>query len=229
MMRKINTKILWLIVAICFVIAVGLIVGVTYTTGVWTNVLIVLLAICFIVMTIAVQMASTQTFRYRAKPPKYITKTYTCSLETLEERLKKEGYQPRKVPYGTSYLKIAPPLALKAVIVEDSEAYFRFSEESSGSEEAPNPRLKKCSRFIGTEIFLHPNEEALKKLPDFCIQGENIYYSSYKTDENGNLVCPNFIEPTPNFKEALDVLLENLGLKEEKKDEQVQKDSNQMD
>ncbi len=64
-MRNIKTKYLWISVVISFLIAGGLIFAVTQTEGVWTNVVIVLIAVVFIYTTIAIHIAATKSFRYK--------------------------------------------------------------------------------------------------------------------------------------------------------------------
>lgn len=101
-MRNIKARYIWISVAISFLIAVGLIIGVTFTDGVWTNVVIVLIAIVFIYMTLAIQIASTKTFRYKAKKINYPTIEYPFVAEDIDASLKKKGYKPRVTPYGIS-------------------------------------------------------------------------------------------------------------------------------
>ena len=73
MFNKIKTKYLWISIAICFLAAIGLIIGVTQLEAPWTTVVIVLLAIIFIYMTVAIQIASTRSFRYKPKKVNYQT------------------------------------------------------------------------------------------------------------------------------------------------------------
>ena len=94
-MRNIKAKYIWISVAISFLLGVGLLVGVTFTQGAWTNVCIVLIAIVFIYMTLAIQMASVKTFRYRPKAKKYPQMRYTMLQEDIDEILKKKGYKQR--------------------------------------------------------------------------------------------------------------------------------------
>ena len=56
-MRNIKARYIWISVAVSFLIAVGLIIGVTYTKGAMTTFVIVVLAMVFIYMTIAIQIA----------------------------------------------------------------------------------------------------------------------------------------------------------------------------
>ena len=49
-MYKVNIKILWITIAVSFLIGVGLVFGVTFTEGIWTKIVIVLLAINFIII-----------------------------------------------------------------------------------------------------------------------------------------------------------------------------------
>lgn len=207
-MRKIKVRYLWISVAISFLIAVGLILGVTQTKGAWTQVFIVLIAIVFIYMTIAIQIASTKSFRYKPKPMHYSTKTYQYTTKDMDENLKKKGYKPRVTPYGMSYLKIDGTNAYKIVLVRNSEKYFNPEEESKDAS-SPNKSLEKCKKFIGFEIFYDYDEDALKKLPDFNLQGDKVYYSGLYVEED-KFICPNYLEPTEEFKELYDQMVKDL-------------------
>ncbi|MCI9653479.1 MAG: hypothetical protein HFG91_03900 [Acholeplasmatales bacterium] len=208
-MRNIKAKYIWISVAISFLLGVGLLVGVTFTQGAWTNVCIVLIAIVFIYMTLAIQMASVKTFRYRPKAKKYPQMRYTMLQEDIDEILKKKGYKQRVEAYGCSYLKVQQPNAYKIVLVRNCEKYFHPIEEQSGT--SANKSLEKCQKFIGFEIFYDYNEEALRKLPDFNLQGEKIYYSGLYI-ENEQVICPNYIEPSNTFIELYTKIKSDLGL-----------------
>ncbi|MDE7162115.1 MAG: hypothetical protein K2N65_05080 [Anaeroplasmataceae bacterium] len=210
-MRNIKTRYIWISVAISFLIAVGLIIGVTFTKGAWTTVCIVLIAIVFIYMTLAIQFASTRTFRYKPKPKHYPTITYTSSVEDLDEALKNKGYKPRVAPYGMSYLKVNGINAYKVVLIRSCEKYFNQEQEQENS--SPNKALKNCKKFIGFEIFYEYDEDTLRKLPDFNLQGNNIYYSGFYK-EDGKYICPNYIEPSEEFSELYATIKSDLMLKD---------------
>lgn len=211
-MRNIKTRYIWISIAISFLIAVGLIIGVTFTSGVWTTVCIVLIAIVFIYMTLAIQFASVRTFKYKPKPKHYPTITYTSSHADLDEALKKEGYKPRAAPYGMSYLKVTGTNAYKVVVIRSCEKYFNQEQETENS--TPNKALKNCKKFIGCEIFLDYDEDTLRKLPDFNLAGNNIYYCGlYK--EVDKFICPNYIEPSEKFQELYDQIKKDLAFEEE--------------
>lgn len=210
-MRNIKARYLWISVGISFFVAVGLIIGVTYTSGVWTKVCIGLIAAVFIYMTIAIQLASVKSFRYKAKPKKYPTIKYNSSKEDFDLLLKKNGYKPRVAPYGMSYLKIDGESAYKVVLIRNYEKYFNPDPEQENT--APNKSLEKCKKFIGCELFYEYDEETLKKLPDFNFAGDKIYYFSlYK--ENDQYICPNYIEPTPDFESLYQQIRQDLTLEE---------------
>nr|MDE6660930.1 hypothetical protein [Anaeroplasmataceae bacterium] len=175
-MRNIKARYLWISVGVSFLMAVGLILGVTQTTGVWTKVFIVLIAIVFIYMTIAIQIASVKSFRYKPKPKNYPTISYEYPTLDMDENLKKKGYKPRVTPYGISYLKVEGTNAYKIVLVRNCEKYFN-QEDNQENTASPNKSLEKCKKFIGFEIFYDYDEDTLRKLPDFNLQGNNVYYS----------------------------------------------------
>ena len=210
-MRNIKARYIWISVAISFLIAVGLIIGVTFTDGVWTNVVIVLIAIVFIYMTLAIQIASTKTFRYKAKKINYPTIEYPFVAEDIDASLKKKGYKPRVTPYGISYLKVSDTNAYKIVVIRNQEKYFNPEEQSENT--TTEKSLEKCKSFIGFELFFDYDEETLRKLPDFSLQGENIYYTGFYFSED-KLVCPHYREPDETFKELYENMKKDLNISE---------------
>ena len=212
-MNKMKLKYLWISVAISFVIGGGLIFLVTQTEGVWTNIVITLIAIDFIFMTIAIQIASTRTFKFKPKPTNYPIQEYEFNKENIDNKLKKLGYKQRNTDYGYSYLKVVGDVAYKIVLVRNNKKYF--SQEEQEPQPTTNKDLQKCKKFVGVELFFDYDDDTLRKLPDFCLQGQNVYYAGLYYDLNTNtLVCPNYIEPNEIFKELLANIHTDLNLKE---------------
>ena len=209
MFSKIKTKHLWISVLICFLLAVALIIGVTFLQEPWTTVVIVILAIVFIYMTVAIQVASTRSFKYKPKKQNYITKEFTLKSDDIAKTIKNNGYKARTVSYGVSYIKIDKANAYKIVIINDKEKYFEPVEEENNTK--PEKGLDKCKRFIGFEIFVDYDEEALSKLVEFNIQGNNIYYGGFYIKDN-KLICPNFIEPNEYFNDLYNTILTDLDI-----------------
>ncbi len=209
-MKNIKPRYLWISVGISFIVAIGLILGVTQTSGNMTKVFIVLIAIVFIYMTIAVQVASMKTFRYKPKI-KYPTITYKCLECDMDKRLKELGYEPRVTSYGISYLKIDSTNAYKIVLVRNCQKYFNNEDDNKST--SSNCSLEKCKKFIGFEIFYDYDDDTLRKLPDFNLQGDKVYYSGlYKIDDN--IICPYYIEPTEEFNELYNVIKSDLGFED---------------
>ena len=146
--------------------------------------------------------------RNRYVDPDYLDGFYTIYWD-IDEILKKKGYKQRVEAYGCSYLKVQQPNAYKIVLVRNCEKYFHPVEEQSST--SANKSLEKCQKFIGFEIFYDYNEEALRKLPDFNLQGEKIYYSGLYI-ENEQVICPNYIEPSNTFIELYTKIKSDLGL-----------------
>lgn len=208
MFNKIKTKYLWISIAICFLAAIGLIIGVTQLEAPWTTVVIVLLAIIFIYMTVAIQIASTRSFRYKPKKVNYQTKEFDIPNADIESAIKSKGYKKRTVPYGLSFIKVVGVNAYKIVLIKDFEKYFEPTDESNLPAEKA---LEKCKRFIGFEVFVDYDEEVLSKLVDFNIQGDNLYYGGFYLNEN-KLICPNYVEPNEYFNDLYNTIITDLGI-----------------
>lgn len=209
-MRNIKARYIWISVGISFLLGAGLIVGVTFTEGIWTKVCIVLIAVVFIYMTLAIQMASVKTFRYKPKPKHYPQIEYTLPEGDLDELLKKKGYKQRVEPYGCTYLKVQIPNAYKVVFIRNSEKYFNPEKEQTNT--SGNKSLEKCEKFIGFEIFYDYDEETLRKLPDFNLQGDKVYYSGLYVEDK-KLICPNYLEPSTEFLNLYEQIKKDLNLK----------------
>lgn len=208
MISKIKTRYLWISIAVCFLTAIGLIIGVTHLKAPWTTVVIVILAIIFIYMTIAIQVVSTRTFRYKPKKVNYETKEFVLANTDIEQVIKSKGYKKREVPYGLSFIKVIGVNAYKIVLIKNKVEYFKPNDESNLPTEKS---LEKCKRFIGFEIFLDYDEEVLSKLVDFNIQGDNLYYGGFYLQDN-KLNCPNYIEPNEYFNDLYNTILTDLGI-----------------
>lgn len=209
MMRKLSKKALWIILAIAFVLAIFLVFLCTIAEGAWLYVILVFLAIDFIFLTIGVQAASFQTFKYNPKKRKFNTIDYNGDYYNLRALLKKNSYKERKTDYGFSFIKVYNEFALKCVLVDDYDNYFNQAsnqEESSSG----NSELDKCSKFVGIEIFKEIDEANIDKLPDFSLQGKNIYYTALLNQEDNLLKCLNYVEPNEEFKEGYNKIFIDL-------------------
>ena len=206
MIKNIKTRTLWIIVGILFLLAIGLIVACAYIDESLNKLVIVLLTIDFIVLTILVQYTSLRTFKYKPKLINYPQKNYISDIE-IEEILQKK-YKKRSRIYGDSYLKIENKVAYKVSLITDIKAYFEPEEEI---DEKPNKELEKCTKFVGLEIFVDVTEEAMSKIVEFSIQGENVYYTALIKKENEYL-CLNYLEPNEFHKENVEKLYKELQL-----------------
>ena len=208
MFNKIKSRYIWISIAVCFLAAFGLIIGVTHLEAPWTTVVIVLLAIIFIYMTIAIQVVSTRTFKYKPKKVNYQVKEFALTNSDIESAIKSKGYKKRTVPYGLSYIKVVGVNAYKIVLIKDKVKYFEPNDESNLPTEKA---LEKCKRFIGFEVFVDYDEEVLSKLVDFNIQGDNIYYGGFYL-EDSKLVCPNYVLPNEYFDDLYNTIITDLDI-----------------
>ena len=205
-MKKIKARTLWIIVAILFLIAIGLIFAVQYTSGGLNKFLLVSLVICFILITILIQFASLKSFG-KSRNIKYDEIEYKTNLDNIEDELIKLGYKKSKRNYGASYLLIKDTHAYKIAIVNNSNKYFSNTEEDTS---APNKELDKCETFMGIEIFNEIDEANFNKLKEFTIQTKNIYYTAFVKMENGNYKCLNYEAPNDIHSECYNKILEDL-------------------
>ncbi len=217
-MKRMSKTILWISIGIALALAIGLIILCTRTDGNWTKIVIVLCAIDFIYLTMAVQIAAYRTFRYNPKKIKYPTKEFKGEYETLAEVLRKNGFRQRKTDYGNSFIKVEDTTALKCVLIDDPGVFFTPKEEEVKDEKGSED-LKKCKVFVGIEIFSMIDEENRIKLPDFSFQGKNIYYTALLKEED-HLVCLNYLEPDEAFQQGYHRLLDILGLEEVSQEKQ---------
>lgn len=209
-MKNIKARTLWIIVVVLFVIAIGLIFICPNTDGVLNTIIIVGIAITFLAITFLVQAASFKSFKPKQKVPNYIRKEFIYE-GSFDKLLDDKKYEKRNKTYGRSYLKIVDKYAYKIVLIDNITNYFKEDPSDIGE---PNPKLEKCEKLIGIEIFLEIDEESIRKIPDFSFQGKNVYYTALVKQDNNIYVCMNYIEPNLDNLKIYEELLEDLELKE---------------
>jgi len=206
-MRKIKARTLWIIVGILFILAVGLIFAIQYSSDILNKVLLVTLVIDFILITVLIQFASFKSFG-KVRNIKYETIEYKTDISDIESELKKQGYKKTKRNYGASYIFIKDKHAYKIAIVSDSISYFSNTEENDNT--PANKELDKCETFLGIEIFESIDEKNIEKLKEFTIQTKNIYYTAFVKMENGNYKCLNYEAPNEIHLDCYKNILEDL-------------------
>lgn len=215
MLNKLSAKVIWIINAVLVLAGVGLIIWTANSTGTLTTVLLVFTGIDFFVLTMMIQVASFKTFKFKPKKVNYPTKDYNCD-ENLFDVIRGASFKERKLSYGSSFLKIDGKKAYKVVLVDNDEAYYAPSESDNYESDK---RLDKCTSFVAFEIFLNPCDTTFTKLPDYSIQGENVYYTAFgKKDDK--FTCFNFIEPNEKYGESYKYLLNLLKFIEVKNEEE---------
>lgn len=208
-MKNIRARYIWIAAGILLLIAIGLIIAVQYAKGVLNTICLVSLIICFILITILIQVASIKSFS-KKRIIKYDEKIFKTSLSSIEDNLKKLGYKESKRSFGKSFLLIKDKRAYKVSFVNSSEAYFSNVED----EYEPNKELDKCKTFIGIEIFNEIDENNYHKLTDFTIQTKNVYYTALVKMEDGNYKCLNYEVPNDSHKESYEKLFNDICLSE---------------
>ena len=209
-MKNIKARYLWIASGILLLIAIGLIIAVQYAKGFLNSFCLVLLIICFILITVLIQYASYKSFNTK-RNINYEEKEYKTTNENIEDNLSKLGYKMSNRSFGRSYLLIDNKKAYKVSFVDSSEAYFNNNLDD---EYEPNKELDKCKTFIGIEIFNQIDEMNFNKLKEFTIQTKNVYYTAVVKMENGNYKCLNYEAPEENHKESYEKLFKDICLEQ---------------
>ena len=209
-MRKLSAKVLWIITAVLFVLAIIDIIVIPHTVNPYNKVLTVILIIIFLLITILIQFATYKSFSKKRKI-KYNTMEFESNIEDFKDELLNIEYKRTSRKYGDSFLKIDNKIAYKVTIVNDSLKYFNNDEEDNHK---ANKELDRCNTFCAIEIFLSVTEDVLNKIPDFMIQTDKIYYFALVKTEEGYYRCLNYEKPNDNHIESVNNLLNDLGLKE---------------
>lgn len=203
-MRRLKTSTIWIITGIVFVITMALLFSAAFTNGVWNKMVVVFIVIGFVLLTLLVQYASFRTFQHKRKI-KYPVKSYLFNGD-IEKLLKDKGFKERKTNYGLSYLLIKNRVAYKVVLVDDSEKYFEPVEEKNVPK---NKELDNCKSFIAFELFYNITEDLERKIVEFSIQGEKVYYTAFTKTDDG-FYCHNYLEPEgihiDNYNELINIL-----------------------
>lgn len=206
---------LWAIFSVTLVIAVLLVWWNLYATN--RTIVTILLVIDFLIMTFALQMAISSTFKYKPKPKHYKKLTHPFDINNFADELIKKGYTQKAARFGYGFMKIIGKTAYKIVCVTDAEEYLKpveeLTEEENKKQKDQTPGLSKCTRFVGFEVFLEHNAKIIERLPDFSFQGKNIFYEGFYYDsENKCLIEVNQIEPAEEFKAAVNTLRSDFGV-----------------
>lgn len=214
-MKKISAKVLWLIALGLVILGAILVFVCSKVSNEWTKTIIVIIAIDFILATFVIQAASFKSFKYKAKN-NYPTLEYEGNYDELKKLLLDNRFNEDKHKYGSSFLKIDGEDALKVTLIDNIEYYY--NQEGNNEARKPNKDLDKCKRFIDIEIF---NEigEFQDRLPDFTIQGKNVYFTALLNMGNNEFKCFNYLEPEEEFLAGYNKLFEYLNIR--KKQENV--------
>lgn len=208
-MKKLSAKILWIIVAVLFLAAIGVVIWIANANEPLNKILIGVMVVLFISITILVQVASYRMFKNKPMI-KYITKEYNTDINDYDKYLKDNNYQYSKRNYGNSYLKIDNGIAYKISLINNVDAYFKYEEDNV----SVNKELDKCKAFIGLEIFDYIDDVNLKKLTEFTIQTNKLYYTALIKMDNGNYKCLNYEKPNEIFEEPYNNIFKELHLSE---------------
>ena len=209
-MKKIKARTLWIITAILFVLSIVDILVIPKVDDPYNKVLTVVLIILFLLITILIQFATYKSVN-RKKKINYPTMEFETEIKDFDDELLKSNYKRTNRKYGFSYLKIDNKKAYKITIVKDSDKYFNNDEEESTK---ANKELDRCDEFIAVEIFLSVTEDVLKKVTDFMIQTDKIYYFALVETEEGYYKCLNYEKPNENHIDGINNLYNDLKLKE---------------
>ena len=208
-MKKISAKVLWLIALGLVILGAILVFVCSKVSNEWTKTIIVIIAIDFILATFVIQAASFKSFKYKAKN-NYPTAEYEGNYDELKQLLLNNKFNEDKHKYGSSFLKIDGEDALKVTLIDNIEYYY--NQEENNEARKPNKDLDKCKRFIDIEIFKEIGEFE-DRLPDFTIQGKNVYFTALLNMENNTFKCFNYLEPEEEFLDGYNKLFEYLNIR----------------
>ena len=208
-MKKLSAKVLWLIALALIAVGAILIFVCSKVPNEWTKTIIVVIAIDFILATFVIQAASFKSFKYKAKN-NYPTLEYNGNYDEFKKLLLDNKFNEDKHSYGSSFLKIEGDDALKVTLIDDINSYYNHEEE--GEKRKPNKDLDKCKRFIDLEIFREIGEYE-DRLPDFTIQGKNVYFTALLNMGNNELKCFNYLEPEQEFLDGYNKIFEYLNIR----------------
>ena len=206
-MRNIKARTLWIIAAVLFVVAIGLIFATQKTSGTLNRVCLISLIATFVIITILIQFATLKSFNGK-KSIKYKTEEYHTDLSDLEEKLSSIGYKKTTKSFGNCYLLIKDKKAYKVSIINNSANYFNYDEKDDKSK--PNKELDSCKIFTGIEIFMEIDDANFNKLVEFTIQTNNLYYTALVKLENGNYKCLNYEKPNDVHEESVTNIFNDL-------------------
>ena len=212
-LNNIKLKYVWLSIFLAFIIALLLVWACAYADGALRIFVIVMLALTFLYMTVAIQYAGARSFKFKPKEINYPTKTYSAAALDFEPNLKRLGYKSRQADYGSIWTKVRGKTAYKVVLVYDDIKYFNHDDTEAEKGE-PNKELANCNKFICYEVFNKVCEDYAHRLVDFSVQGKQFFITAICQNNDGNYVCPNYIEAQEQFKSANESILNDLGLKE---------------
>ena len=214
-MKKISRKVLWLITLALIILGGVLIFVCSKVPNNYTNVIIVCIAVDFVLATFLIQAASFKSFKYKPKN-NYETKEYIGEYNNLKSLLLNNKFEEDKHNYGSSFIKVSGDDALKVTLIDDVDAYYNQTEENKNRKR--NQDLDKCKRFIDIEIFREIGEYE-HRLPDFTIQGKNVYFTALLNINDNEFKCFNYVKPEEDFLEGYNKIFEYLNIR--KKDEYV--------
>lgn len=211
-MRRLNKKVLVILILITLILGIVLIFATTKATEVASKILLVATVIDFIALTFLIQAFGFQSFK--PKKMKYPEASYKSEYEyqNLDEVLIKEGFKKTKRIYGNNYLFINKKVAIKVSLIDDYQTYFQNEENTNNTQ---NKELEKCEKFVGIEIFKEIDEANLEKLPLFTIQGKNVYFTALLYQNDKLYKCLNKEEPLDDFTESFNLAMNVLKMKEE--------------
>lgn len=212
-MKKLSIKVIWLLILILFLIAVGLLFLLPHTNDPLTKILIVIVVVIFILITILIQLAAFRSFSTK-RLIKYKEMEYSAKDIDLDQRLTELKYIKTNKSYGASYLLIKDKKAYKISIINDSYKYFDESKEENNSSNVSNKKLDECKTFTGIEIFNEIDEKNLNKLADFTIQTKNVFYMALVKLENNNYKCLNYENIKEEHKDSYNNILKDLQIEE---------------
>ncbi|MGM9972251.1 MAG: hypothetical protein ACI35W_07565 [Anaeroplasmataceae bacterium] len=171
---------------------------------------LILLIILFLITGTLFELAITKSLTRKPKENYNEIIHEFVSYEEMVNSLRENKFNSHKLSYGETFIKIIDETAYKVIFIKDLEKYLEPTEKDKLGSNTKG--LDDCKRFVGFEIFYDYDDDMKIKMRNFSFCGDKVLYEGFYVTEN-EIVEPNYIEPSLEFKDDYEKLKEILGIK----------------